>query len=105
MTKHPLKRFGLFTALAALGLLFNGDLNALFMRGPFVSEARAKVGRPLTPGSVAGVTRRVVRRSHIYVSVLPAHCVKVVINGAHYWHCGGHYYQHYSGRYVIVYVH
>ena len=52
---------------------------------PFQSEAQARVGRPLTPGSVAGVarrtTRRVIRRSTIYVATLPASCSSVTING------------------------
>jgi hypothetical protein len=74
----------------------------------FVSNAEARVGRPLTPGSVAGVsrrtTRRVVRRSSIYIASLPAGCTKVVVNGMALSLCGGVYYQPYSGRYVVVYV-
>lgn len=30
--------------------------------GSFVSEAQAVIGRPLTPGSIAGVARRTTRR-------------------------------------------
>ncbi|MEQ1409531.1 hypothetical protein ABK249_32010 [Neorhizobium sp. Rsf11] len=73
-----------------------------------VSDAQARVGRPATPGSVAGVarrtTRRVVRRSTIYVATLPRGCSNVVINGVSMWSCGGAYYQSYGGRYVVVYV-
>ncbi|MCM2394457.1 hypothetical protein NBH19_00015 [Rhizobium sp. S95] len=73
-----------------------------------ISEAQARVGRPATPRSVAGVarrtTRRVVRRSAIYVSTLPRGCSAVVINGVSIWQCGGAYYQSYGGRYVVVYV-
>ncbi|TIX43166.1 MAG: hypothetical protein E5V36_12330, partial [Mesorhizobium sp.] len=70
--------------------------------------AEARVGRPLTPRSVAGVarrtTRRVVRRSTIYVAALPPACVSTSINGATVWRCGGTYYQPYGGRYVVIYV-
>ena len=50
-----------------------------------VSEAEARVGRPATPGSVAGVarrtTRRRIRRSTVYVASLPRGCTTVVIDG------------------------
>jgi hypothetical protein len=76
--------------------------------GSFVSEAQAIVGRPGTPASVAGVarrtTRRVIRRSSIYVATLPASCIKTSVNGAVIWSCGGVYYQPYGGRYVVVYI-
>lgn len=76
--------------------------------GSFVSEAQAIVGRPATPGSVAGVarrtTRRVIRRSSIYVATLPASCIKTSVNGTVIWSCGGVYYQPYGGRYVVVYI-
>ncbi|RMI15689.1 hypothetical protein [Sinorhizobium meliloti] len=74
----------------------------------FIRDAQARVGRPLTPGSVAGVarrtTRRTVRRSAIYVAALPAACVKTSVSGVVVWRCGGTYYQSYGGRYVVVYV-
>lgn len=76
--------------------------------GLLVSDAQARVGRPATPRSVAGVarrtTRRVVRRSTVYVAALPGGCATVSINGMAMWRCGGTYYQSYSGRYVVVYV-
>ncbi|MDK1488609.1 hypothetical protein QN219_00825 [Sinorhizobium sp. 7-81] len=76
--------------------------------GSFVSEAHAIIGRPITPGSVAGVarrtTRRVIRRSTIYAATLPAGCVRTSVNGAVVWRCGGVYYQPYDGRYVVVYI-
>lgn len=76
--------------------------------GLIVSDAEARVGRPLTPGSVAGVarrtTRRTIRRSAIYVSTLPAACVATSVNGVKVWSCGGTYYQAYGGRYVVVYI-
>lgn len=76
--------------------------------GLFVSKARAEVGRPLTPGSVAGVarrtTRRTIRRSTVYVGALPGGCVRATVSGVALWRCGGTYYQSHAGRYVVVYV-
>jgi hypothetical protein len=49
-----------------------------------VDTAQARVGRPLTPVSAAGVARRTTRR-HIYgapVVVAPA-CVRVLVNGVY----------------------
>jgi hypothetical protein len=48
------------------GLILNAD------------QAQAVIGRPLTPGSAAGVARRTARRHHYYG---PHHCVWVVVNG------------------------
>ena len=75
--------------------------------GP-VSEAEARIGRPATPASVAGVarrtTRRTIRRSTIYRATLPAGCTTVVIEGTTLHQCGGTYYQPYNNQYVVVYV-
>jgi hypothetical protein len=49
-----------------------------------VDSAQARVGRPLTPVSAAGVARRTTRR-HVYgapVVVAPA-CVRVLVNGVY----------------------
>ena len=57
----------------------------------FVKQAEARVGRPLTPISVAGVarrtTRRTIRRTATYVAVLPGGCSTVVINGVTLHQC------------------
>ena len=60
-----LKRLSLFLLVGAI--LFGG---LEFVVGPlspgglsFVSTAKAEVGRPLTPVSVAGVARRTARRN------------------------------------------
>lgn len=98
-----------FLSVAAAGLLplAAGGLVPMPF-GPFVSQAHAVVGRPVTPGSVAGVarrtTRRVIRRSSIYAATLPAGCTSISVNGAAVWRCGGVYYQAYGGRYVVVYI-
>lgn len=107
-TKRRLRTLALVTGAIMIGLLFDGEFDRLFLGGSLAPDAEARIGRPLTPGSVAGVarrtTRRVVRRSTIYVAALPASCVKVSVNGAWYWRCSGTYYQPYGGRYVVVYI-
>jgi hypothetical protein len=80
---------------------------------------RGGIGRPgVGPGGVArrpvpvaGVarrtTRRMVRRSAIYVTALPYGCTTVVIDGATYYQCGAPYYTYYAAsgtRYEVVYV-
>jgi hypothetical protein len=79
-----------------------------FPKGLLVNEAQARIGRPMTPGSVAGVarrtTRRRIRRSTIFIATLPRGCRTVVIEGATLHHCGGAYYQPSGGQYVVVYV-
>lgn len=71
-------------------------------------EAAALMGRPATPGSVAGVSRRtsrrVIRRSTIYAASLPAGCSTIVIEGTQLYQCGASYYQAYGNQYVVVYV-
>jgi len=100
--------FGIAVAAASLlaGDLFSARFDSFSLS--YSSEAQARVGRPLTPGSVAGVarrtTRRVVRRSSIYVAALPAGCAVVGIDGVSYWRCGGTYYAASGGRYVVVYI-
>lgn len=92
----------------ALAIMFEVDPISFITTGPGVSEAMARVGRPATPRSVAGVarrtTRRVVRRSTIYVNTLPAGCARVTVYGTLVWRCGGTYYQPSGSTYVVVYI-
>jgi hypothetical protein len=85
-----------------------GDRISLPVLQDLVPTAEAIVGRPLTPVSVAGVarrtTRRVIRRSTIYVMTLPQPCTTMVIEGTVLQQCGGSYYQPYNNQYVVVYV-
>ena len=73
-----------------------------------IEAAEARVGRPATPISAAGVarrtTRRVVTRSTVYISTLPAGCMTTVINGISYHQCGSTYYEYYGGQYVVVII-
>jgi hypothetical protein len=73
----------------------------------FVRNAEARIGRPGSPTSVAGVARRTTRRTvrrHRYVTTLPRGCTTVVTRGVTYHRCGGVYYQpSYQGT-QLVYV-
>ena len=91
--------------LFAAGWVFEG----LFQGGGFVRNAQARIGRPLTPVSVAGVarrtTRRVIRRTTVFVAALPVGCRNtVVVSGSTLYHCGGTYYQASGDKYVVVEV-
>jgi hypothetical protein len=73
-----------------------------------VNKAEARIGRPLTPVSYAGVARRTrrrtFRRTAVYAAMLPTGCTNVTINGSLLHQCGGTYYQPYNNQYVIVQV-
>ena len=61
--------------------------------------------RPAPRAAAARTTRRVIRRTNVYVATLPRGCVTVVIEGAALHHCGATYYRPYGSRYVVVTVH
>jgi hypothetical protein len=83
------------------------ELPVLGTIGP-ISPAEARIGRPLTPLSYAGVARRTarrtVRRTVARTTVLPAGCVYGLYYGAYYYNCGGIYYARSGGVYVQVTV-
>src|SRR5690242_14686009 len=56
-------RLFVVAALSCAMVLF-GDVNGWISTGSSVSPAQARIGRPLTPFSVAGVARRAHRRSY-----------------------------------------
>lgn len=58
----PLSALGLLAGGAAL--LWNGD--GFCPSGSLISQAEARVGRPATPMSYAGVARRTTRRTVAY---------------------------------------
>ncbi len=95
---------------AALAAVLMGDLSldGAALHGSIVSEAEAVVGRPLTPVSVAGVsrrtTRRTVRRTSAYVATLPQGCATTTIEGMGLYQCGSTYYQASGSQYVVVEV-
>jgi hypothetical protein len=61
-TSTTLVRFSIGTVLAAAVLVWNGQL-PLDPQASVLSSAEARVGRPLTPMSYAGVARRTTRRA------------------------------------------
>lgn len=106
MTTHPI-RIAFALSAFAIGLVAETDPR-LWPAAGVMERAEALIGRPLTPLSVAGVarrtTRRVIRRTTVYVAALPAGCSPVVINGANLYGCGAVYYQPHGSQYVLVEV-
>lgn len=101
------------TALVTLAVLFGaGDMEfgqqAAGALGfvSFIPNAEARVGRPMTPVSVAGTARRTTRRTirrGAYIASIPAGCAYGSYYGYSLYYCGGTYYQKSGSGYVIVY--
>ena len=93
-------------AIGCILLAAGTAAEGLFSGVIFIKEAQARIGRPLTPVSVAGAarrtTRRVIRRTSVYVAALPGGCKTVVIEGTTLHQCGGTYYQPSGNQYVVV---
>ena len=78
---------------------------------PFSELTEARVGRPATPGSVAGVRRRTRRRTrrrvyrHTTLYSLPYGCNTMRARaGVNYYYCGGIWYRPaYQGT-TVVYI-
>jgi len=99
--------FALAVAFASLDISMEGnDLSTLTLSAS--TPAEAVVGHPLTPLSYAGVarrtTRRVVRRTNVYISTLPAGCVYGAYYGGYYYRCGSLYYAKSGATYVQVVI-
>lgn len=100
MTKK-LRTYAMGGGLIADALIVDGWLPVGFA----IKDALARIGRPLTPVSVARcTTRRVIRRTTVYAATLPVGCSTVVINGTTLHQCGATYYQASGTQYVIVNV-
>ncbi len=99
-----IRTIGVVIMLLTTGLITDGVFNG----GILVKKAEARVGRPLTPGSVAGVarrtTRRRIRRTSVYIATLPVGCTTVLIEGMTLHQCGSTYYQSDNNQYVAVNV-
>jgi len=99
-----LRTTAIAVSLMAAGMVIDGWVPG----GVIIKDAEARIGRPVTPGSVAGVarrtTRRTIRRTSVYVVTLPASCTTVVVEGTTLHHCGSTYYQAHSNQYVVVNV-
>jgi hypothetical protein len=61
-TSTALIRLSIATIVGCAALLWSGQL-PLDSQTPLVSSAEARIGRPLTPMSYAGVARRTTRRA------------------------------------------
>jgi len=99
--------FALVVAFTCLDVNMEGsDLTTLTVRA--LPPAEAEIGRPLTPLSYAGAarrtTRRVVRRTNVYLSTLPAGCVYGAYHGGYYYRCGSLYYAKSGATYVQVVI-
>ena len=82
---HLKPRKMLLTALV-VGLGLSGSFNWTPTEGLSLSlgRAEARVGRPLTPVSVAGVARRTTRRAVVGGAAVGAACVhRVLVNGVY----------------------
>jgi hypothetical protein len=87
MRKITIKR----TFLAAAALVFGMLVSIQWSSGTTsigVESAQARVGRPLTPVSVAGVARRTTRRAVVGGAAVGAAaygsgCVRVLVNGTY----------------------
>ena len=98
-----MKRRDLIRSLATL------SIGALAL--PLCKLAEARIGRPATPGSIAGVRRRTRRRTRRRVAVgmtmyaLPIGCTYTVYRGGiNYHYCGGIYYRPVYQGTTVVYV-
>ncbi len=75
-----------------------------------VRNAEARLGRPASPNSAAGVHRRTKKRTARRVAAgtrvrtLPAGCTTVIKRGVNYHSCGGVYYRPYYEGNTVVYV-
>ena len=84
MKQISLKRLLLAAAIVTFGAAGSIDWSAKQGLSFSVESAQARVGRPLTPVSVAGVARRTTRRAVVGGAVVGAPaCVRVLVNGAY----------------------
>jgi hypothetical protein len=86
MKKISTKQASLVTATLAFGILASITWSPGSGPSVQIDSARARVGRPLTPVSVAGVARRTTRRAVVGGAVVGAaatHCARVLVNGAY----------------------
>src|SRR4051794_23652285 len=84
MKQISLKRALPAAAVVAFGVAGSVDRSQTGGVSLSVESAQARIGRPLTPVSVAGVARRTTRRAVVGGAVVGgAACVRVLVNGAY----------------------
>jgi hypothetical protein len=86
MKKISIKRAFLVSAVFAFGTLGSVEWSPSDGLLLSIESAQARVGRPATPMSVAGVARRTTRRAVVggaAVGAAATGCVRVLVNGAY----------------------
>ena len=86
MKQVTLRRMFFGAAVVACGVAGSIDWSQSNGLSLSVVSAQARVGRPLTPVSVAGVARRTTRRAVVGGAVVggaAAGCVRVLVNGTY----------------------
>jgi hypothetical protein len=88
MRQVSMKQALLATVVAACGVLGTAGWSPGNGLSVSIESAQARVGRPLTPVSVAGVARRTTRRAvvggaAVGAAVVGTGCVRVLVNGAY----------------------
>ncbi len=86
MKQISLKRLLLAAAVVTFGVAGSIDWSANDGVSISVESAQARVGRPLTPVSVAGVARRTTRRAVVGGAVVggaAVGCAQVLVNGVY----------------------
>ena len=83
-----IKQALLATAVLAVGALVSPGWSPSVGPSLSIDSAQARVGRPLTPVSVAGVARRTTRRAVVGGAAVGAAavgtaCVRVLVNGSY----------------------
>ena len=86
-----MRQISIKQALLATAVLAFGSLGSVEWSSPdglvlSIESAQARVGRPATPVSVAGVARRTTRRAVVggaAVGAAAAGCVRVLVNGSY----------------------
>jgi len=86
MRQIRVKKVCLVIAVVACGALGSADWSARNGLSLSIESAQARVGRPGTPVSVAGVARRTTRRAVVggaTVGAAATRCVRVLVNGSY----------------------
>jgi hypothetical protein len=84
MKQVSIKRTFLVAAVVASGVAGSVGWSQNDGLSLSIDSAQARVGRPLTPVSVAGVARRTTRRAVVGGAVVGgAACARVLVNGAY----------------------
>jgi hypothetical protein len=88
MRKISMNKVLLATVVVACGVLGTSEWSPSNGLSISIESAQARVGRPLTPVSVAGVARRTTRRAVVGGAAVGAAavgtaCVRVLVNGAY----------------------